>query len=414
MTDKRVCLVTPGHLATNPRVVKEADALSAAGYRVEVVCADYVAWARSADREFAGRPWKVRRKLRFGPQAPLPTYLLQTLRRRSAGALFGAGLRARWIAETAFHPLVPALNTALSEIEADLYVAHYVAALPATAHAAAKFGGKLAFDAEDYHLGEFPESEGCSRQKELLRRIEADYLPACAYVTAASPGIAEAYARTYGVQATPVLNAFPRSQAPLASTDRGECPHPSVYWFSQTIGPNRGLECAVRAIGLSRACPHLYLRGTVSPDYAARLLAISSTHGSEERLHFLELAAPGSMEQIAAQFDVGLAAEPGWTENNSLALSNKVFTYLSAGIPTVGSSTKAHIGLAQHAPGAIFVYRADDPEDLAKTLDLLLLSPGNLRAARAAAWQLGQTRFSWDQEKGRLIACVDEALGVRR
>jgi glycosyltransferase involved in cell wall biosynthesis len=120
------------------------------------------------------------------------------------------------------------------------------------------------------------------------------------------------------------------------------------------------------------------------------------------------------MERLAAQYDVGLAAEPGWTENNSMALSNKVFTYLSAGIPTVGSSTRAHTALAQHAPGAVFVYRADEPEDLARALDLLLLSPGNLLAARAAAWQLGQTKFSWDREKERLIACVDEALGVRR
>ena len=32
-----VCIVTPGNLASNPRVVKEAAALQSAGYRVTIV-----------------------------------------------------------------------------------------------------------------------------------------------------------------------------------------------------------------------------------------------------------------------------------------------------------------------------------------------------------------------------------------
>ena len=34
---RSVCIVSPGHLASNPRVVKEADALHGAGYRVTVI-----------------------------------------------------------------------------------------------------------------------------------------------------------------------------------------------------------------------------------------------------------------------------------------------------------------------------------------------------------------------------------------
>ena len=35
---KRLCLVSPGHPASNPRLVKEAAALHGAGYDVTVVC----------------------------------------------------------------------------------------------------------------------------------------------------------------------------------------------------------------------------------------------------------------------------------------------------------------------------------------------------------------------------------------
>ena len=37
---RRICLVTPGNLAANPRIVKEADALQEAGYEVTAVVSD--------------------------------------------------------------------------------------------------------------------------------------------------------------------------------------------------------------------------------------------------------------------------------------------------------------------------------------------------------------------------------------
>ena len=36
-----ICLLTPGHLSTNPRLTKEADALVSAGFEVCVLAADY-------------------------------------------------------------------------------------------------------------------------------------------------------------------------------------------------------------------------------------------------------------------------------------------------------------------------------------------------------------------------------------
>ena len=38
---RRICLVSPSHVASNPRLVKEADALHAAGYEVHVVAGWY-------------------------------------------------------------------------------------------------------------------------------------------------------------------------------------------------------------------------------------------------------------------------------------------------------------------------------------------------------------------------------------
>ena len=54
----RICLVTTSQPSANPRLVKEADALVAAGHDVHVVGAHWVDWATEADAALiAARGW---------------------------------------------------------------------------------------------------------------------------------------------------------------------------------------------------------------------------------------------------------------------------------------------------------------------------------------------------------------------
>ena len=60
-----VCIVSPGNLASNPRVLKEADALREAGYAVTAVVGDYTEALRPFDDEISARvPWQVVRVAR--------------------------------------------------------------------------------------------------------------------------------------------------------------------------------------------------------------------------------------------------------------------------------------------------------------------------------------------------------------
>jgi transketolase len=51
----RICIVTAGHLSTCPRMLKAADALAEAGYRVRVVSVRHTQWATEADRDVRRR-----------------------------------------------------------------------------------------------------------------------------------------------------------------------------------------------------------------------------------------------------------------------------------------------------------------------------------------------------------------------
>lgn len=406
-----VCIVTSGHLASNPRVVKEATALAQAGYRVHVVHGHYAPWAAPFDARLIDGFTTT--SVPFGPHLASPAMRWrQGIQHRVASTLARLSPSAQFT-DTAAAPIAQSLARATSRIPARLYIAHYTAALPAAARAAGGSGAAYAFDAEDFHPGDLPDEPRNAGKNRIIRAVESRYLPDACFVTAAAPGIADAYSQSYGIDRPEVvLNAFPLSQAPDSSTPEGSAaPGPSLYWFSQTIGPSRGIECAIRATAIARARPHLYLRGTPSPGFKDILISLAEELGVAGRLHFLPVDAPDRMVELAARYDVGLSGEPGFSRNNSIALGNKLFTYLLAGLPAVVSDVPSHLGFAAETIGATFPYRRDDPSDLARIVDELLSRPERLARARASAYALGQNRFNWDTEKEKTLRMVAGVIG---
>lgn len=409
---RRVCLITSGHLATDPRLVKEADALSGAGWKVHIIATQFATWAVDFDKDFDDKPWRIAVKIRFGPFAPLAIRMYHWCGSRLGRAAVTIGLHCPWIVERAWHEVTPRLVAAAKRVPADLYIAHLPTALPAAAAAARRHKARYAFDAEDFHCGDPPEGVDYALQRKMTGLIEARYLPGCSFVTAASPGIAKAYATTYGIAEPAVLhNVFPLDCAPKLPTAHGTAAHrPSLYWFSQTIGPNRGLECAVNAIALSHVRPHLYLRGNPAIGYCERLRAAANRAGVLDRVHILPPEPPSTMVRLAVTYDLGLAGEIGETPNRKIALTNKLFTYLLAGVPVLLSAIPAHQNIATELGIAASLYAIDDAESLADAIDFYLTSPARLAAARHAAFALGQRRFNWDRESATFLQLAEGAI----
>jgi glycosyltransferase involved in cell wall biosynthesis len=411
----RVCIVTTGHLATNPRAVKEACTLRRAGYDITLVHGDYIPAARAIDSRIAAALRCNRFPVPFGPAQPSRlNYIAQSFRRKAARLTRRALPIGDAAILSAYSPLGPELRRAAQSVPAHFYIAHYVAALPAVASAAKMWRTGYAFDAEDFHTGDLPDDDRHDFDRDLTRAIEQKHLPNAAYVSAASPGIAEAYASEYQIDMpTVLLNTFPKNEAPPASTARGNTlPGPTLYWFSQTIGPDRGLECAIAAIASARSVPHLHLRGTCADGYRKSIMGLASTLGVDDRVHIHAAADPDEMVRLAVQYDAGLVAETGATANHRIMLSNKQFTYLLAGIPALLSDIPSHIRFAKDADGGAFLYRTEDPVSLAAALDALFADPARLARARARAYELAQTRFNWECEAPRLLACVESALAA--
>ena len=406
----KIMIITPGHLASNPRVLKEASTLASAGHEIIVIYGQSIPWLAEADSQLAERQWRVV-TVPFGRGcAGTLKHGLQVIRSRVAAMLLRY-LPERWLPVTylaalASSPVTCDLIVAARSIPADLAIAHYIPALPAAAAAARQSGSRFAFDAEDFHTGDLPDARNYNHRRAVIQSLEKHYLPQAEYVTAAAPGIAEAYAEAYGVTPEVVLNTFSKTLAPVQPSDAGTGSEPSIYWFSQTIGPDRGLEAAINALALADTHPHLYLRGNVSQSFQTLLYHLAEEQGVADRLHFLPIAPAGDMVRLCLDYDVGLVGETGHTRNRRIALTNKQFTYLIAGLPSVLSDVPAHQRFAKEAAGAAFLYKVDDARSLAEVLDTLLGSPEQLRKARRAAWELGHSRFNWEHDQVKLQSLV--------
>jgi hypothetical protein len=119
------------------------------------------------------------------------------------------------------------------------------------------------------------------------------------------------------------------------------------------------------------------------------------------------------MERLAATYDLGLCGEVGHTANRRIALCNKLFSYLLAGLPIALSDIPSHLAVADEMKGAVRLFKVDDAESLASVLDSFLCDPAGLAAARIAAFHLGQTRFNWETERSTLLSSVGTALGEK-
>lgn len=402
----KACFVTPAHLASNPRLVKAADALSAEGHQVHVIHARYYPRLDSDDgtilRESKWSHTQV--ELTTGFEAGWRKLRRKLLHRLRSESLTPSPRVASWM----FHAGIDLLGRAARSTSADVYIGHNLAGLAAAGTAATSNNARLAFDAEDFHRAETTEVETSSSAQKLVRTLEENWISKCDVMTAASPLIAEAYADVIHLKAKveTVLNVFPKNMAPPKPANGAASEDPArLYWFSQTIGPGRGLEQLIAILAMTSFPCSLHLRGFVSEDYRRELTDFAKNCGFSGRIEWLSFAPPGEMVRLAADYDLGLSLEQSTPLNRDLCLTNKIFTYLLAGIPVAMTPTRAQRALGTTLGEACLLLEDDNIEQSARTLNDWLANPNRRNASRARAWGLGQTRYNWDVESSALTSC---------
>lgn len=405
---KRICLMTPGHVSSCPRIVKEADALQEAGYEVTLVAGRHFSPVDALDESILSTArWRCLRVRTNAGALVMARKWLGRFLRNLRGQHPCSGLAEALIAVS---PALPELVRVAVSTRAEFFHAHCLPGLAVAALAARKTMKRYGFDAEDFHEQETRAIETNAFEASIVKKVLANFLPGAAVRTAAAPLIAAAYKESYGVEMTTVLNSFDaavndEAASPVREFSNAE---PAIlYWFSQTIGPGRGLEQMIDVIGRMKVPVRLQLRGFVGDAYRSDLG--DKARQSRVALEFLPPADPAHMVKLAGEADIGLSLEIRTPGNRDLCLTNKLFAYVAAGIPQILSRTLAQEAFAAEIGKAGLLIDLDRPDESAQRLDEWLGSTSAMdmgcRAAREA-----QNRFGWAAQRPKLLALFEAAV----
>ena len=411
---RRICVVTAGHLATCPRMLKAADAFLAEGYDVRVVSTRTTGWATAADADIAAsRGWRWRVVNYDRAEAPA-TWLRSGARHKAARALASMVTSLpRTIVNAAFGRVHRELVEAILEEPADLIYGGTTGAIAAVAEAGHRAGIPFAVDFEDFHCAEHEPSPEGDLSNELARLVMHFASDGAAFVTAGSEAIARACHDELRIAAMPIDNVFSLPATPPSDgRSRGVRGEFAAYWFSQTIGPGRGLEDVVCALGLTTRPASLTLRGCPRAGYAESLLALAAREAPRVRIAIEPPSPPASMIDACRAFDLGVSAEQGHVRNRLLNLPNKATTYPLAGLPVALTDTAGQSPLANDLGRGALVFAPGDAASLAEQLLPLMTDAARLADAREASWRAARTRWHWDHELERraLLAAVSRIL----
>jgi len=402
-----VVLLTGSSISHNPRALKEASALARAGFRVRVLGAWLDPMLKAMDQHvipdlaFEFVPVLDLTERRLIDQVP-------RIRRRSGVIAHTlVDFENRWQLGYSYTYLKRA---ALRE-QADLFIVHSEPALAVGAdlHRA---GRRVGIDMEDWFSEDLLPETRRHRPLKLLRSLEETLLAEGVFASCPSRAMSDALAAAYDCpRPTVIYNAFAWNDRKFldgSRRDRRDQNLVSVHWFSQTLGPGRGLEQLFESLPLMSRKFEIHLRGRVTGDFE-RWLRSNTPDAWADQVFLHELVENSELLSRIAEHDIGFAGEQLYCLNKDLTISNKILYYLLGGLAVAASSTEGQREVANQAPDAVFLYPSGDPQALANVLNSFLVSPERLLKAKSRAVQAARATFCWEQQEPLLVEAVSRS-----
>ncbi len=242
--------------------------------------------------------------------------------------------------------------------------------------------------------------------------IERLVVPRCAAVITVSDGIAERIRERYQLAAEPTVV---RNVSELAVSGPGGLRgrigldgRAPLVLHQGAPAPARGCEVLIEAIGRLDGV-HLAFLGDSEDGYSERLRKAARDSGVEDRVTLLPGVPLHELLAHTAEADVGVTLLQDTCENHRLALPNKLFEYIAAGVPVVASALPETQRLIERY-GVGWCSAPDEPDGLARVLGVALRhrrDPAMTERLRHAAQEL-----CWSREQHRLLGLYERQLST--
>ncbi len=171
--------------------------------------------------------------------------------------------------------------------------------------------------------------------------VERFAVPRCAAVITVSDGIAASLRARYRLRVTPTVvrnvSALEVLGAGGLRAELGLGPDVPLVLHQGASAPGRGCELLIDAVA-SLEDVHLAFLGDPEPGYAAVLSGRIRELGIDDRVSLLPSVPLAELLSYTAEADVGVTLLQDTCENHRLALPNKLFEYIAAGVPVIASA----------------------------------------------------------------------------
>jgi glycosyltransferase involved in cell wall biosynthesis len=268
-------------------------------------------------------------------------------------------------------------------------------------------GARLVYDSHELATGVAYRSGAWAR---LVAAIERVGVPRSDAVITVTDGIAERLRERYGLARTPVV-VRNVCALPAANGTRGELrgalglgPDVPLVLHQGAAAPDRGGEVLVRALTEVPEA-HLAFLGDAEPGFGEVVTGEARAAGVADRVHTLASVPLDRLLAWTADADVGVTLLQPTCENHRLALPNKLFEYVAAGVPVVAAALpEIERLMAEHRIG--WTVPPTDPAGVAGGLRAALAARGDPELA--ARLRVAAEALSWDAERRRLLGVYDE------
>lgn len=399
---KHIVLLTAGHLSSCPRLIKEAELLSKNGYSISIVFLNSISRIAELDKIIVDHHthWNFNEVKWNKSKASILSKLSYEL-----SNFFG--LSSKYI-----QPTSKILIDKVLSIKADLYIAHHPSVLVAAALAAKKYNAKYGYDIEDA----FPFVETnryLDNPNKQILNVENKYIRGAAYTTTASPLYSEVYIKLYSLKNSPIdlLNVFDIVDENIEYLDRVDLQKVSFYWYSQTVGLNRGLQDLFTAINfLPENSFELHIRGMCSNEVKATLLSLVNSKLHKSAIYFHNSVSPLELNLRNREHDIGFALEASSSLNRDLCISNKILDYLRSGLMVVATNTQGHLLITNELKDYAISYSPGDSDSLAEQLQKLLVEPLRIKQAKEKSFQLAIDKYNWTTQSKVWLSQIEKLL----
>lgn len=229
-------------------------------------------------------------------------------------------------------------KSVLGNVQASVYHASDLYTLPAMHGAAVREQSRLVFDSRELYT-HLPATIRRPWVRATWKSVQHRYIRRADCIYTVSDSIAQHLLKHNPINTVHVMHNVPKPQASASNSSLRQQldlpPNVKIVLHQGNLQRHRGVAAMVEAMHYIERCVLVFLGGGPLKAEAHQLV---SQLNLDSKIRFMDPVPPDQLLGLTASADLGLVFLEDCCLNHRYALPNKLFEYLSAGIPIIASN----------------------------------------------------------------------------